>query len=115
MFTPAPLFPGARVALLCTSSAVPDGRLAPAVAAVRSLGLEPVIYPSCTELHGYFSGDDARRAADLSAAFADESSEGILCARGGDGGAATGLTACCLCWTSTSSPPTPSFFRATVT
>ena len=36
MFTPAPLFPGARVALLCTSSAVPDGRLAPAVAAVRS-------------------------------------------------------------------------------
>ena len=25
MFTPAPLFPGARVALLCTSSAVPDG------------------------------------------------------------------------------------------
>ena len=100
MFTPAPLFPGARVALLCTSSAVPDGRLAPAVAAVRSLGLEPVIYPSCTELHGYFSGDDARRAADLNAAFA---------------GAATGLTACCLCWTSTSSPPTLSFFRATVT
>ena len=85
MFTPAPLFPGARVALLCTSSAVPDGRLAPAVAAVRSLGLEPVIYPSCTELHGYFSGDDARRAADLNAAFADESIDGILCARGGYG------------------------------
>ena len=85
MFTPAPLFPGARVALLCTSSAVPDGRLAPAVAAVRSLDLEPVTYPSCTELHGYFSGDDARRAADLNAAFADESIDGILCARGGYG------------------------------
>ena len=72
MFTPAPLFPGARVALLCTSSAVPDGRLAPAVAAVRALGLEPVVYPSCTELHGYFSGDDARRAADAKKVLAKD-------------------------------------------
>lgn len=85
MFTPAPLFPGARVALLCTSSAVPDGRLSPAVAAVTALGLEPVVYPSCTALHGYFSGGDARRAADLNAAFADESIDGILCGRGGYG------------------------------
>lgn len=85
MLTPAPLFPGARVALLCTSSAIPDGRLDHVVAAVSALGLEPVVYPSCTALHGYFSGDDARRAADLNAAFADGSIDGILCCRGGYG------------------------------
>ena len=42
MITPKPLFPGARVALVCVSSAVPEDRLAPAVDAVRALGLENV-------------------------------------------------------------------------
>ena len=42
MITPNPLFPGARVALVCVSSAVPEDRLAPAVDAVRALGLENV-------------------------------------------------------------------------
>ena len=47
MITPKPLFPGARVALVCASSAVPEDRLEPALEAVRALGLEPVPYPSC--------------------------------------------------------------------
>ncbi|MCI2105866.1 MAG: LD-carboxypeptidase [Intestinimonas sp.] len=85
MLSPNPLYPGARVALLCASSAIPEGRLEPAVAAIRALGLEPVVFPSCTALHGYFAGDDILRAGDLNRAFTDPSIAGILCARGGYG------------------------------
>lgn len=87
MNTPRPLFPGAKVALVCASSAVPEERLAPAVAAVSALGLEPVLSPSCyfSNRHGYFAASDARRAADLQAAFADDSIDGVLSIRGGYG------------------------------
>lgn len=87
MNTPRPLFPGAKVALVCASSAVPEERLAPAVAAVSALGLSPVLSPSCyfSNRHGYFAADDAQRAADLQAAFADDSIDGVLSIRGGYG------------------------------
>lgn len=81
------LTPGAKVALVCTSSAVPEERLPPAVAAVSALGLTPVLYPSChfSNRHGYLAADDAQRAADLQAAFADPTVDGILSIRGGYG------------------------------
>ena len=87
MLTPDPLFPGARVALVCASSAVPAERLEPAAQAVRDLSLEPVLFPTCffANRHGYFAGSDAQRAADLNAAFADDSIHGILSIRGGYG------------------------------
>ena len=87
MITPNPLFPGARVALVCASSAIPPERLSPAVDAVRDLGLDPVVYPSCRfeSRHGYFAADDAQRARDIQDAFADDSIAGVLCARGGYG------------------------------
>lgn len=85
MITPNPLYPGARVALVCASSAIPEERLAPALDAVRALGLDPVVYPSVTARHGYFAGDDALRAKDINDAFSDDSVAGILCARGGYG------------------------------
>ena len=83
MISPKPLFQGARVALVCASSAVPAERLAPAEAAVCALGLEPVLYPSCyfENRHGYFAADDAQRAAHINAAFADDSIDGILSIR----------------------------------
>ena len=46
MFVPAPLFPGARVALIGPSSAVSEERLRRADALVSALGLKPVYYPS---------------------------------------------------------------------
>ena len=60
MITPKPPFPGARVALVCASSAVPEDRLEPALDAVRALGLEPVPYPSCyfANRHGYLAASD---------------------------------------------------------
>ena len=87
MLTPKPLFPGARVALVCASSAVPAQRLEPAVQAVRDLGLEPVLFPSCyfENRHGYLAADDTVRAADLNAAFADPTIDGVLSIRGGYG------------------------------
>ena len=47
MLTPNSLYPGARVALLCASSAVPEERLESSIAAVKAMGLEPMVYPSC--------------------------------------------------------------------
>lgn len=87
MITPKPLFPGARVALVCVSSAVPEDRLDPAVDAVRALGLEPVLYPSCffANRHGYLAADDRQRADDVNAAFADDTIHGVLSIRGGYG------------------------------
>ncbi len=87
MSTVNSLYPGARVALLCASSAVPEERLESSLAAVRALGLEPAVYPSCyyVNRHGYFAADDAQRAKDLQDAFSDPTVQGILCIRGGYG------------------------------
>ena len=88
MITPKPLFPGARVALLAPASAVPEGKLQPALDFVRSLGMEPVVYPSCyfKNRDGYLAATDAQRAKDINDAFADPSIDGIWCIRGGYGG-----------------------------
>ena len=88
MITPKPLFPGARVALVAPASAVPENRLQPALDFVRSLGLEPVPYPSCyfANRDGYLAACDAQRAKDINDAFADPSIHGIWCIRGGYGG-----------------------------
>lgn len=87
MLTPRPLFPGARVALVCASSAVPEEMLEPALSMVRTLGLEPVVYPTCcfANRRGYLAAEDGQRAADINAAFADDSIDGVLCIRGGYG------------------------------
>ena len=71
MFVPAPLFPGARVALVGPSSAVSEERLRRADAFVSALGLKPVYYPSCLyqSRDGYLAATDAQRAQDIMHAF----------------------------------------------
>lgn len=84
MNRPRTLCPGDRLAVLCGSS--PTSKTPEELAAnVRALGLEPVLYPSATARHGFLSGTDAVRAADINAAFADESIAGIVATRGGYG------------------------------
>ena len=85
MFTPKPLFAGARVALIAPAGPVPPERFGPAVTAVEELSLEPVIFESCRRAHGYFAGNDQLRADDINAAFADNTIDGIFCIRGGYG------------------------------
>ena len=88
MHCPKPLFPGARVALVAPASAVPEEKRQPALDYVSSLGLEPVVYPSCYFINrdGYLAANDAQRAKDLNDAFSDPSIDGIWCIRGGYGG-----------------------------
>ena len=88
MIIPKPLFPGARVALVAPASAVPAERLQPALDFVRSLGMEPVAYPSCffANRDGYLAATDEQRSDDINRAFADPSIDGIWCIRGGYGG-----------------------------
>ena len=88
MTIPKPLYPGAKVALLAPASAVPEEKLQPALDYVRSLGLEPAVYPSCyfANRDGYLAANDAQRAKDINDAFSDPSIDGIWCIRGGYGG-----------------------------
>lgn len=88
MIVPKPLFSGARVALLAPASAVLEEKLEPALKYVRSLGLEPVVYPSCffKNRDGYLAATDTQRAKDINDAFSDPSIDGIWCIRGGYGG-----------------------------
>lgn len=65
---------------------------AEAVAAVEPLfarhGLRVRLYPSCQARHaqhGFLSGDDATRLADLHAAFAEPQVHAVCCLRGGHG------------------------------
>ncbi len=84
MIRPDSLQPGDRLAVLCGSS--PTSKTAEELTrAVRDMGLEPVLYPSATARHGFLSGTDAVRAADINAAFTDDSIKGIVCTRGGYG------------------------------
>ena len=84
--TPPPLAPGARVALVSPAGPLTDrADLARAEANARSLGWEPVVFPSALARHGYLAGDDASRAADVNAAIRDPRIDGIWCARGGYG------------------------------
>lgn len=87
MRIPKPLFPGARVALIAPASAVPENRLQPALDYVRSLGMEPVVHPSCyfANRDGYMAATDAQRAKEINEAFADPTIDGIWCIRGGYG------------------------------
>jgi muramoyltetrapeptide carboxypeptidase len=84
MIRPNSLKPGDRLAILCGSS--PTSKTAEELMqAARDMGFEPVLYPSATARHGFLSGEDAVRAADINAAFADETIKGIVCTRGGYG------------------------------
>lgn len=85
MNKPMPLYPGARVALLSASEPIEEAVLTAAVDSVRIMGLQPVVFPSCSHIHGYLAGSDFARAEDLQRAFADDSIDGILCMQGGYG------------------------------
>ena len=81
---PAPLRPGDKLAVVGGSYSARVSREA-LEKGVRSLGLEPVIFESAQAKHGPYAGDDAMRARDINAAFADDSIKGIVPMRGGYG------------------------------
>lgn len=83
-----PLAPGARVAIVAPSGPPPSELLARSLDLLVEWGLEPVVFPSATATHPrarYLAGSDAQRAADLQAAWCDETIDAVFCARGGYG------------------------------
>lgn len=86
LLEPNALGKGARVALVAPSGPLRgQDDVDRAVQTAQSLGWEPVVAPGVLQRTGYFAGDDASRAADLNAAVADPTIDGIWCLRGGYG------------------------------
>ena len=83
---PAPLTPGARVALVAPAGPLRDAtELDRAVANARAFGWEPVTGRNVLARRGYFAGDDAQRLSDFVAAATDPDIDAIWCVRGGYG------------------------------
>lgn len=85
---PRSLSPGDTVALVSPSAAVAeplDLQLAREV--MEALGLRVVTGAHYADRRGHLAGDDAARAGDLNAAFADPAVAAIVCTRGGSGAA----------------------------
>ncbi|GAF36462.1 microcin C7 resistance MccF related protein [Lentilactobacillus farraginis DSM 18382 = JCM 14108] len=83
MIKPSQLHPGDRVAIVSLSS----GILGESTAQHQlALGLDrpPVIMPNALKGVTFLKHHPKARAADLKAAFADDSIKGIICAIGGD-------------------------------
>lgn len=78
------LAPGARVRVIAPSSPFPRDDFERGIARLRArydVHVDEAIF----EQHGYLAGDDARRAAELRAAIADDTADAIFAARGGYG------------------------------
>ncbi|MBQ0895851.1 LD-carboxypeptidase [Micromonospora sp. U56] len=82
---PPVLRPGDSVMLVSPSGPTRPERVARGVELLTGWGLRPVLAPNAYARRGYLAGDDALRAADLNAAFADPEVRGVICTRGGYG------------------------------
>lgn len=79
---------GSRVAVVSPASAVKPELLERGVERLRAFGYEPVVMPHALARGPlYYAGSAEQRVADLHAAFADKTLEGVICARGGWGSA----------------------------
>ena len=85
---PAPLAPGARVALVSPSGALHgEADVAHAVASARSMGWDVEVGAHVLARDGYFAGDTATRWRDFEWALTSRDIDGIWCLRGGYGAA----------------------------
>jgi len=79
---------GSRVAVVSPASAAKAEAVERGCERLRGFGYEPVVMPHALARGPlYYAGTAEERVADLHAAFADETVEGILCTRGGWGSA----------------------------
>ncbi len=77
---------GSRVALVAPAGVLLErDDITRALELCRALGYEPVVAPHASGRHGYLSGSDPDRLADLNGAFRDDSIDGVWCLRGGYG------------------------------
>jgi muramoyltetrapeptide carboxypeptidase len=79
---------GSRVAVVSPASAAKAELVEAGCERLRALGYEPVVMPHALARGPlYYAGTAEERVADLHAAFADDSIEGVVCTRGGWGSA----------------------------
>jgi muramoyltetrapeptide carboxypeptidase len=77
---------GSRVALVAPAGPLLEqDDIARAEALCRALDYEPVVGVNAHGHHGYFSGTDDERVADLNTAFRDPAVDAVWCIRGGYG------------------------------
>lgn len=83
---PRALKKGDLIGLIAPSGSVREGaQVDRAVAALKGLGFAVKEGASCRASYGYLAGNDAGRAADVNAFFADPAICGIVCMKGGYG------------------------------
>lgn len=82
---PACLQAGQRVALVSPARKISAAELAPAIATLKSWGLEVVLGKSIAGDYHQFAGDDDLRRHDFQQQLDDPGIRAILCARGGYG------------------------------
>jgi muramoyltetrapeptide carboxypeptidase len=82
------LKPGSRVAVVSPASAAKPELVEAGCAQLRAFGYDPVVMPHALARGPlYYAGTVEDRVADLHAAFADASIDGVICTRGGWGSA----------------------------
>jgi muramoyltetrapeptide carboxypeptidase len=82
---PKTLRRGDAIGVVAPAGPVDRERMERALARVRVRGFRIKTYGDIYRSRGYLAGDDATRAAEVMAAFADPETAGIWCARGGYG------------------------------
>jgi muramoyltetrapeptide carboxypeptidase len=80
-----PLTAGARIALVAPAGPLADGAAERALNRVRAMGWEPQLGDHACGRHGYLSGTDDQRLADLNRALRSPENDAIWCLRGGYG------------------------------
>lgn len=82
---PERLHRGDKVGLIAPGCFISESDLQDSVRNLDALGLQVMRGKCLTSKHGYFSGTDKARAADVNYFFSDKEIKGIFCARGGYG------------------------------
>jgi len=81
-----PIAQGARISVIAPASCARPERIERGLAAVTALGFEPRPAPNALSRGPlYFAGTPEQRLADLHAAFEDETTDVVMCLRGGYG------------------------------
>jgi muramoyltetrapeptide carboxypeptidase len=82
---PAPLRRGDRIRLIAPASPFDNGLFEAGTRTLERLGLVPVVGRGEFAREGFLAGSDHRRAAELTAALAEEDTRAVWCIRGGYG------------------------------
>jgi len=84
---PPRLKSGDKIAIVAPASYISEEELQDSIKNLNQLGFETSYSEKILLQKGYFAGSDKDRAIDLMEKFSDKSIKGIVCARGGYGGA----------------------------